>query len=443
MCRTQKFCILAVFVASYFITAQAYFNGFGQRPSMGWDTWCSGVPCGADVCSDENIRQVATAMIDNGMRAAGYNWIGIDDCWADDQRASDGTLQANPLRFPHGIKALTTFLRSIGFHFGIYTSAGSSTCEHSGFKRDIPGSFGHYAIDAQTFADWGVDMVKVDWCGKNLTHPHAQHLEFSQALNATGRAMLYQICRGYDGPDCDSIVQSPWVPGLSQEARATNDHHDSWKNSAQTINNLAKAVSAGNSWTPRVGSASSFWLFGDFLYTGGQGCSNNASAHCPGQTDDEYQTTFSIWSIVSSPLYVSSDVRFMTQTMAKIILNTEVIAIDQDFASVIGERTVQNATGCTNGKCDIWSRNLSDGSVAVLFVNMGDQESGNQSFSLSLELLFPAANESTQVIIRDLWTHEDMPPVTIKGNTASALRVASHACVFFRIRIFQPWFGPQ
>jgi alpha-galactosidase len=326
---------VAVFVFFAATGADAYYNGYGQRPSMGWDTWCSGVPCGADICTDHGIREIAQAMVVNGMRSAGYTWIGIDDCWADDVRAPDGSIQANPSRFPNGILSLTTYLKTLGFKFGIYTSAGDTTCEHSGFNQNIPGSFGHYEQDAATFASWGVDMVKVDWCGKNLTHPHAQHQAFSQAMNATGRSMLYQICRGYDSPtgNVDDITTSPWVTAISQEARATNDHHDTWKNSVSTINALASAVAAGNSWTPKVGSASSFWLFGDFLYTGGAGCVDNSTAHCPGQSDDEYITTFSIWSIVSSPLYISSDIRFMTPLMTKVLLNEEVIAIDQDFAS--------------------------------------------------------------------------------------------------------------
>lgn len=429
---------LACLILLFFPVA-GYYNGFGLRPSMGWDTWCSGVPCGADDCSDWLIRDMAKTMITNGMLSAGYNWIGIDDCWASDARDPvTGALQWNTERFPYGIKNLTTHLRELGFHFGIYTSAGSSTCEHSGWPKPLPGSFGHYAQDAQTFADWGVDMVKVDWCGGNLTHPQQQHTQFSHALNATGRSMLYQICRGYTNTT-DLIAESPWVTEIAQEARATGDHHDSWLNSAGIIAGLAiSADAATQKWNPPAGGQSSFWMFGDFLYTGGQGCSNNASAHCPGQSDNEYLTIFSIWCIVSSPLYVSSDVRYMTPIMSKILLNMEVIAIDQDYRSEIGTLRTSAASGCTDQlSCNVWARTLSDGSVALLFVNMGDFES--QSFSVSLASFFPSANQSTKVIPRDLWSHTDLPAIAAATDNLGVANLEPHACMFYRVRKQVPW----
>eukprot|EP00750_Incisomonas_marina_P004771 INCI13497.5.p1 GENE.INCI13497.5~~INCI13497.5.p1 ORF type:complete len:181 (-),score=21.74 INCI13497.5:69-611(-) len=135
--------------------ASAYDNGMAQKPPLGWQTWCSAGPCGTDHCFDRQIRETAQAMVDNGMAAAGYEWIVLDDCWHP-SRDANGTLVPYAEFFPNGMKPVVDFVHGLGLKFGLYTSVGDKTC-HGGWS---PGSYGHYTEDANLFASWGVDYVK-------------------------------------------------------------------------------------------------------------------------------------------------------------------------------------------------------------------------------------------------------------------------------------------
>ena len=154
----------------------------GRLPPLGWNSWCTGGSCGQpgyvrnasraglhDVCNEAEVKQVATAMLDNGMRAAGWSYINLDDCWVDLERTAAGELTWDRSRFPSGIPALIDWLHSRSFLFGLYTAAGNLTCSTGGRvsptgAKGAPGSGGHYAQDASTFASWGVDYIKLDWC---------------------------------------------------------------------------------------------------------------------------------------------------------------------------------------------------------------------------------------------------------------------------------------
>ena len=166
---------------------RGYNNGVGSRPALAWNTWCSIENCGQGICNEVEIQEVAQAMRSNGMYDAGYTRINMDDCWEASERGPNGEIQPNPQRFPSGLKSLAATLHGYGFKFGLYTSAGSTTC------RGQPGSIGHYTADAQTFASWDMDYVKLDWCGGNLTNSTQQHTEFSEALNATGREIWFEL----------------------------------------------------------------------------------------------------------------------------------------------------------------------------------------------------------------------------------------------------------
>jgi len=152
-------------------------------PPMGWNSWNK---FGCDV-SEQLIRETADAMVSSGMQAAGYQYVNIDDCWQV-SRASDGTIVADPARFPSGIKALADYVHSKGLKLGVYTDAGRLTCQ----KR--PGSFDHELQDAKTYAAWGVDYVKVDWCYSEGLDPEVQYAKFRDALAQAGRPIVFSIC---------------------------------------------------------------------------------------------------------------------------------------------------------------------------------------------------------------------------------------------------------
>lgn len=198
-----------------------YNNGVGQLPAMGWNSWCSDWMCGSDVCGDTEVRTIAQAMIKNGMKDIGWNRINLDDCWEACWRSDGydkGDIVAAPERFPYGIKNLTDYLHSNGFKFGLYTSAGTSTCNPGARPCLVPGSYNHYQQDANTFASWGVDYVKLDWCGKELHNYTLQQTQFSEALNSTGRQIWFEACRGYPYPP------PPYLPTIANSWRIDGDH---------------------------------------------------------------------------------------------------------------------------------------------------------------------------------------------------------------------------
>ena len=251
-----------------------------------------------DVCNHAEMMSVARAMLENGMYELGFAAAHADDCWAATGRDAHGNLFADPNRFPSGWSGLASDLRAIGFTNGLYTSTGNTTCSSGQRNGTVPGSAGHYAQDAASFASWGVDYVKIDFCGDDEPNAKAQHTAFSHGLNATGRPVWLELCRGYDYPP------PPYTQEVAQSARIGGDHSDSWINTLGLIELMAIAADTGLS-----GTAQGYWGYGDVLMTGGAGCGTNTTEHCPGMSDIEYETEFAMWTITSSPLIVATDLR--------------------------------------------------------------------------------------------------------------------------------------
>eukprot|EP01084_Bolivina_argentea_P003389 6352_1 len=397
-------CIWLLQLISLFVVSYSYNNGIGRKPAMGWNTWCSVGVCETDICNEDMILEASQAMISNGMQKLGYNHINLDDCWTACERGPNGTIQADPKRFPNGIKSLTQTLHAMDFKFGLYTSAGSNTC--SGGQRTNchpPGSFGHYQQDAQTFAEWEVDYVKLDWCGHNLTNAQQQQTEFSQALNKTGRHMWLELCRGYAYPP------PPFVAEIANSWRITGDHYDYWNVGTPAGHGTRNAIAHSANATNLSGKYN--WAYNDFLMTGGQGCNGNVSdwnpnvthAHCAGQTALEYYTSFSIWSIISTPLLIATDVRNMTDIMKNIILNEEVIAVNQNNVYPAGNIVSSMTTNCdknVSNACQVWARQIETNSVAIVLYNAGEQ---GHNVTVDLSSILNMGWKGKDIEIRDLW----------------------------------------
>jgi alpha-galactosidase len=385
---------MTVLLVLLLASVHAYNNGLGRVPVRGWNTWCTQGTCGRDYCDEGEIREIADSMVANGMQAAGWNYVNLDDCWGG-QRAADGSYQPDPDRFPSGIKNLTDYLHAKGFWFGLYTDAGEYTCSQGGRSYKIPGSYGHYDQDAQTFASWGVDFVKMDWCNTNINgtqlQPEVQYAEMSQSLNKTGRKIFFETCEwGTDDP-------WQWMRAYANSWRATGDHHDQWSSTASIIDQVASiAQYAGPGG----------WNYMDFLMTGGQGCSNNQPyQHCPGMTDDEYRTEFTIWVLAASPLIVATDVRNMTSIMKDILLNKEVLAIHQDSLGQAGQRV--GTWNCSEaGACEIWARPLESGQKFAVLYNKGTASHG---ITLDFSIFGKGwVSASQRVTVRDVWAGKDL-----------------------------------
>lgn len=369
-------------------------NGLGKLPPMGWNTWCSIGKCGRDVCYEDEIKDVANAMIANGMKDLGYNYINLDDCWASDSRDNNGNIQPDPARFPSGIKSLTAWLHNKGFKFGLYTSAGVYTCNHGERPKPIPGSYGHYEADAKTFASWNVDYVKLDWCDTKFPNGTEMNQKtmtglFYKAMNATDRAMWLNF-------HCGSPPQE-WCAEYGNSYRIGPDHHDEWDNTIRcmkALQGLGKSAGPGH------------WNDADFLETGGQGCSSsNSTAHCPGQSDDEYRSIFSLWSIANSALIVATDVRNMTAIMKEVLLNKELIDVNQDSLAIAGDLIGTWGCDAPAGSCQVWGKQVSDGFAAALY-NANPQEHG---ITLDFSLF---GMKGATLNVRDMWQHKDLGSFT-------------------------------
>eukprot|EP00729_Bicosta_minor_P015301 gene15301-16152_t len=341
----------------------AYNNGVMQKPPMGWQTWCSVGPCGVDHCFDGQIRAMADTLVKSGMKDLGYDHIVLDDCWHPSRDEKTGELVPFARFFPDGMVPVIDYLHNLGIKFGLYTSVGDVTC-HGGWS---PGSLGHFKQDANTFAKWGVDYVKVDYCGKG--DDPSGHQNLSKAMNATGRPMALELCRGpYQNED-----HWGYAPEYAQGWRATGDHHDEFSSVIQQVN----AVKGKGSWSGPYGYA-----YLDMMMTGGQGCESQGTGgkgesghwnwtvpeHCPGMTDAQYRTEASLYVIVSSPMMIGTDLRLMTPIMKELLLNEEAIAINQDYMATPGDAV----EACTNS---VFAAAPSPPAPAVCSVTLGTQVS--------------------------------------------------------------------
>ena len=274
-------------------------------PPMGWNSWNT---FGNDI-SDELIRTTARAMKDKGYLDAGYRYIVIDDCWSLMERDAQGRLVPDPAKFPHGMKALADYVHDLGFRFGMYSCAGVRTC------AGYPSSFDHEFIDAKTFAEWGVDYLKYDFCnfpssaeGKN------RYATMSMALKASGRDILFAACNwGSDKP-------WQWMKSLGAHMyRSTGDIQDNFKSfSSIALSQLDNFCMSGQDCFNDI----------DMLTVGMYGKGNVALGRAC--TDEEYQTQFALWCMLGAPLMLGGDVRAMNGFCEKLVLNRNLLRINQD-----------------------------------------------------------------------------------------------------------------
>ena len=302
-------------------------NGLARTPPMGWNSWNH---FGCDV-SARLIRETADAMVASGMRDAGYRYVVIDDCWQV-ARDPQGRLVADSARFPDGIKALADYVHAQGLKFGIYTDAGRKTCQGR------PGTYGHEVEDARTFAAWGVDYVKADWCYADSLDAPIQYAKFRDALRGAGRPIVFSIC------EWGSFSPWDWGPTTGHLWRTTTDIEDKW---SSMLDNLD--ISGQHAAAARPGA----WNDPDMLEVGNGG-----------MTDAEYRAHFSLWAILAAPLIAGNDLRTMTATTRDILTNREVIAVDQDSLGVQGTLVQEDPP-----EHQVWVKPLRDGSRAVVLLN--------------------------------------------------------------------------
>ncbi len=347
---------------------------------MGWNSWNY---FGCNV-SDAIIRNMADVMATNGMKAAGYQFINMDDCWQV-SRDDHGVIVADPVRFPYGIAALADYVHSKGLKLGVYSDHGLETCQGR------PAGYGYEYLDANTYASWGVDYLKYDNC--NLPSgdvPQADYTRMADALMNSGRPISFSICAW-------SFVS--WMPGVGNLWRTTGDINDSF---ASMLSNLG-----GNS-PPAFLAGPGRWNDPDMLEVGNGG-----------MTFTEDKAHFSLWCMVSAPLIMGNNLTNMSAQTLSILTNAELIAVDQDPA---GEQAVALPNTSTN---QIWVKPLGTDftTKAVALFNPNTNAAAITVIWTNIGLL------PGNAAVRDLWAGAGLGLV----NNSFTTNVPAHGVVVLQV----------
>ena len=341
-------------------------NGLAETPPMGWGSYNK---FGLTV-DDKLIRSIADAMVDSGMSDAGYRYLEIDDGWQG-ERDANGVLHASA-KFPD-MKALGDYIHGKGLKFAIYSSPGPTTC--GGFT----GSYGHEEQDAKTFAEWGVDYLKYDWCSAlniytTADEMRAAYQKMGEALGSTGRPIVYSLCQyGFF---------NVWEWGAKTGGnlwRTTFDIKDNWK----SISDIGFSQAGLEAY-----AGPGRWNDPDMLQVGNGG-----------MTTEEYRTHMTLWAVLAAPLMAGNDPREMDDATKEILLNREVILVDQDPLGKQGNRVLQKGT------TEVWTKPLDDGAVAVAIFNRAPDSAKVSVTWAELNLRNPRA-------MRDLWKKTDLKDVS-------------------------------
>ncbi len=393
--RTHFVLALVVIVLSTVSSGSAQETRLASTPPMGWNSWNK---FGCNV-SEDLIRQVADAMVATGLRDAGYQYIVIDDCWQV-ERDNNGNIVADPQHFPSGMKTLADYVHAKGLKFGLYSDAGVKTC------AGRPGSRGHEFQDARQYATWGVDYLKFDWCSVSTQDAPSSYTLMRQALDAAGRPIVFSICEwGNSKPWL-------WAKDIGNLWRTTDDIKDRWAGKEKWSDGTCCNYGMTDILDMQVGLESfagpGHWNDPDMLEVGNGG-----------MTATEYRAHFSLWAILAAPLIAGNDVRNMTPEIRQILTNKEVIAIDQDSLGSQGRRVAKN------GDLEVWAKQMSDGSRAVVMLNRGaDAKEINVSWE---DLGYPA---HLSAAVRDLWQAKELGKYMFKFSAP----VASHAVVMVTVK---------
>jgi alpha-galactosidase len=371
---------------------------------MGWNPYFAGL----GLSNEATFESVANSLISTGLEQAGYRIFWLDYGWATGARDSSGQLIVDSTKWPDGMSGFTTWLHQHGFQAGIYTDGGRSGCNGQNI-----GSYGHYQQDADTFAAWGFDAVKMDFCGggQQLFAPQPLYTQFSQALsvNASGRPMILN-------------VDNFWTPG---QIDGTNPSYDN-----SSFNNWSWAPAISQSWRTDtdIGFVGNI-QFRDVLrnldqdathpQAAGPGHWNDPDYLVPqlGMTSTQAQSQFSMWAMLAAPLILGSDPSALSLATISMLKNAQVIAIDQDSLGAQGTLLTSSGSG------QVWVKPLASGARAVALFNRGT--SAQQITTSASAVGLPHAGHYTLV---DLWTNQ----TTTTRNKITA-NVAADAVVLYRV----------
>ena len=390
-----------------------------NTPPLGWNTWNT---FAANI-NEQLIIESADAMVENGLLDAGYKYLVIDDIWHLKERGADGRMVPDPEKFPHGMKYVADYVHSKGLKFGMYSCAGYLTC------AGYPASYDYEWLDAQTFAEWGVDFLKYDFCFHPMTvRPDTLYKRMALALANCGRDIVFSAC------SWGSENTKQWIKETGADMwRSTGDINDSW----ESIKSLAQSQLVVQEYN-------------------GKGCFNdmdmlvvgmNAKGHVgfKGCTTEEYRTHFSLWALLNSPLMIGCDIRNMDDATKSILLNKDVIAINQDpkfsqpFFANNYMYTPNEARKSTEPYFNSYpldipmiAKFLDNGDVALGVFNFTDSATTRWHLTITCDNFGLPLNCGKTFEARDLWTGEVIKSF---NGTIEIPTLDAHACRLFRIKI--------
>ena len=380
----------------------AFSQDLAPTPPMGWNSWDS---WGMSI-DEAGVRAEADYMAQH-LKSYGWQYVVIDEGWFIPKQAGapftltpNGQFTPSPDRYPSaangaGLKPLGDYVHSLGLKFGIYSDAGTQTCQHR------PGTRGYEYQDARQYAAWGVDYLKFDWCSHTTQDAPSSYALKADALKVSGRPIVFSLC------EWGSSKPWLWAGEVGNLWRTTGDIQDIWAGKGKeyglgVMDIVDLQVTLGSYAGP------GHWNDPDMLEVGNGGL-----------TETENRSHFSLWAILAAPLMAGNDLDAMTPAIHDILTNKEVIAVDQDALCLEGRRVRHGEDG------DVWVKELSDGSRAVVLLNRG---TADQTINVTWEELgYPAHLEAA---VRDLWAHKDLGKFT--GSFSAP--VASHAVAMITIK---------
>ncbi|KAK6172590.1 hypothetical protein SNE40_016215 [Patella caerulea] len=381
--------IIMVLLATVSMTT-ALDNGLALTPPMGWLSW-ERFRCNVDCVNDPDnciseklIKQMADLMISEGYKDAGYEYVCSDDCWQSMSRAANGSLVADPQRFPSGIKGLADYVHSKGLKLGIYEDFGHLTCE------GYPGSEFYLQLDAQTFASWEVDLLKFDGCNSQREDFDRGYPAMSFYLNQTGRPMVF-TCEWPDYQTTHGIM--PNYTGIRDACnywRNWKDVQDSWDSIIDIIDHMGDDVGNFSSFAGPGG-----WNNPDQLIVGDFGLSQ-----------EQERVQFGMWAMMASPLMMSVDLRNIRPESKALLQNKNIIAINQDPRGIMGVRTQQM------GSVELWNRPLTPvGNMATALINKDTH---------GKPAIVPVTGSDLGLVSGSLYTIYDAFTMSVVYNNASS-----------------------
>jgi len=366
-------------------------------PPMGWNSWNV---WGVSV-NDKQVRSAADAMALSGLASAGFQYVNIDDGW-EGERDEDGTILTND-KFPD-MNALSDYVHAKGLKLGIYSSPGPYTCQH------LEGSYGHELQDAETFAEWGIDYLKYDWCYYTQKVTGIRLKDFKKPYVEMGEILIDDIDRDIVYSICQYGMRDVWKWGEEVGGnlwRTTGDIRDTWKSMSKigfSQNGLEKYAGSGH------------WNDPDMLVVGKVGW--GPTLHESRLTEDEQVTHITLWSILASPLLIGCDMADMDEFTVDVLTNEEVVEINQDPLGKQGYRRSKR------GKLEVWARPLWDSTLAVALFNRSEREA-------EVEAKFSDLGLSGSQPVRDLWRKKDVGEfddsfsATIPAHGAALLKIGA------------------